>query len=666
MGTVFTTFDLVVFFAALITAMVVGLLAGRKEEKAEDYFLAGREIPWWGVAGSIFGSNVSANHMVGMMGIGFSVGFAQTHFELGAIAGLMLLCYGFLPVYRKLEVYTLSEYLGRRYDERSRVAYAVIMVIIMAVVQMVPALYIGGRSVCVLLGGDAVERVQVESDQGGDGGPLPSPAAVDEDTPEGQGNAESDAVASTSRGSRTTLNVNPTYYQSFVIALAVIAASYTVLGGLKAVIWTDVIQSFLLLASGILLAVLAFGHLGGWGAMIELDRAGADKMHLYLPSTHQQLPWTGVLTGLMMTHFFYWGTNQFIVQRALSARSDAEARLGIVAAGFLKMLIPFFAIGTGVAAFYLFQSELPGQVIDPDTAFTELVKLVIPVGFGVIGLIAAGVIGAILSSIDSMMNSAATIVTMDLYKRFIHPQADDRQLIRIGRLTIVALVTLAAFMAIYFLDPNSKQNFFLQIADYQSYFTPGLLVAFFLGMFWPRSTATGSIVTILSGIFFSWLVEYSYNSYHLTHDGLAGYFGPQLNFFHRVIAVVALCVAVHVVVSCFSRREVEKERLVWSDLGGHEPQDLRNLGIGIILSIGVFAALGLAMYAELLTPTWCAVLGGLWTFGIFSRPLLLRLMGESTGEEGATRTPISSTVRNDRFWASVLCALAVFMMYYFY
>ena len=141
--------------------MAIGLWASRREETSEDFFLAGRSTPWWGVAGSIFGSNVSANHMVGMMGIGFSVGFAQAHFELGAIVGLMLLCYGFLPVYRRLKVYTLSHYLGARYDERSRLSYSLIMVVLMAVIQMVPALYIGSRSVCVLLGGDAVSRVAV-------------------------------------------------------------------------------------------------------------------------------------------------------------------------------------------------------------------------------------------------------------------------------------------------------------------------------------------------------------------------------------------------------------------------------------------------------------------------------------------------------------------------
>ena len=418
MGSTFTTLDLLVFFGSLIAVMSIGLLAGRKEETSEEYFLAGRRIPWWGVAGSIFGSNVSANHMIGMMGIGFSVGFAQSHFELGAIAGLMLLCYGFLPVYRRLKVYTLSEYLGRRYDDRSRIAYAVTMILIMAVVQMVPALYIGARSTCILMGGEAIEQVSLAVEPAPDSPPSSSTST------------RSDRVENRPD---TKLNVNRFYYALFVIALAAISASYTIFGGLKAVIWTDVMQSFLLLLAGIVLALLTFDQIGGWSEMMLRDRAGAGKMHLYLPSDHPELPWTGVLTGLMALHFFYWGTNQFIVQRALAARSDADARIGIVVAGFLKLLIPFFAIGTGVAAFYLFQERLPNRQIAPDTAFTELLLLVVqPIGFGIIGCISAGVIGAILSSIDSMMNSAATIVTMDLYRKYVNPDATDAQMIRVG------------------------------------------------------------------------------------------------------------------------------------------------------------------------------------------------------------------------------------------
>ena len=472
----------------------------------------------------------------------------------------MLLCYGFLPVYRKLNLFTLSEYLRRRYDQRSQLSYAVIMVIIMAVVQMVPGLYIGSRSICVLFGGDAVQQATVELGQNVEAG--------------------EDGVKAATKN-----HVNRSYYIAFVIALAVISASYTIFGGLKAVVWTDVIQSVLLLAAGLLVAFLVFKEIGGWSGLMAADGDGEKKMHLYLPMNHSQLPWTGVFTGLMAMHCFYWGTNQFIVQRALAARSDREARFGIIAAGFLKLLIPFFAIAAGVAAFYLFKEERLDREIAPDTAFTEVVRLVVPAGFGLVGLISAGLIGAILSSIDSMMNSAATIVTIDIYKRYINPTASDRQMILIGRLSIVLFVVLASLMAIFVLDPNSEKNFFLQIVDYQNYLTPGILVAFVLGMLWKRGTATAAFVTIISGIFFSWFVEYLYNNHLASNPNIAACFGEQLNFFHRVVGVILLCCVIHVVVSLLTTKDEEKSRLVWTDLGGHEPGTLKKLFLAIFGSV---------------------------------------------------------------------------------
>ncbi len=703
MGDYFTTFDLFIFFAFLVAAMVTGLVAGRKEETSEDYFLAGRKIPWWGVAGSIFGSNVSANHIVGMLGIGFSIGFAQSHFELGAIAGLMMLCYGFLPVYRKLRIYTLSEYLARRYDERSRVSYAIIMVIIMAVVQMVPGLYIGARSMCLLMGGDAVEEVTAVNER------LVNAA---EDVPVDE--------APTMRKRQ----VNFSYYAIFVVALSVVAAGYTIFGGLKAVVWTDVIQSVLMLAAAILVAVLTFYQLGGWQTMMQTDRAGEDMMHLYLPTHHPQLPWTGVFTGLMFMHCFYWGTNQFIVQRALGASSGRAARTGIIFAGFLKLLIPFFAIATGVAALYLFSDKMsidPSSVkrqIDPDAAFTELVKIVIPAGIGIVGVIAAGLIGAILSSIDSMMNSAATIVTIDIYQRYINPKASERQLIFIGRVSIVVFVVMAALMAIFILDPNSGSNFFLEIVNYQNYLTPGILVTFLMGMFWRRGTAHAAFYTIIAGVVFSAIVVNVYDkglgspltNYGLvtgdaeledvSQDALPGFmkkmnaedrrlfitaermrvvapipvfgsrlnvirvFGPKLNFFHRVVAVILLCVVVYVLVSWMSPYDEEKGRLVWTDLGGHAPGTLGKLTAAILFSIGLYGVLGSLMNDGAISPPLAAVIGALWTLAVFAGSIVLTRAKPKDDDESNARE--SSVWADDRVWAGILCSLAVFMLFYFY
>ena len=706
-----TVSDYIIFFAAIIGAMIVGLIAGRKEETSEDYFLAGKKLRWFAVAGSIFGSNVSANHMVGMMGVGFSIGFAQSHFEIGAIAGLLFLCYGFLPVYRKLNLYTLSEYLGKRYDDRSRVSYAIIMIIIMAFVQMVPALYIGSRTICELLGGNAI--IQEDSSA------ATEPTVVTNNI----SNSPDSAISSQFQVQAPKSKVSMPHYTWFVIALGVIAGSYTIVGGLKAVVYTDIIQSVLMLIAGIGLAVLVFSQLG-WNQMLELDAAAGDasKMNIYLPTYHKDLPWTGVLTGLMCMHCFYWGTNQFIVQRALGAISDKEARAGIISAGFLKLTIPFFSIATGVCAYYLLMNEATGEAaqamvndIAPDTVFPKLVtRFISPIGFGLVGLIAAGVIGAILSSIDSMMNSAATIISVDIYKRYFRKDASDRELIIAGRVTIVVLMITAILMAIFVMDPNSNENFFLQIANYQNYLTPGLLVAFVLGIFWKRGTAPAAFYTILAGIVLSWVVVQVYDSnmprplYDIALDRASvsdfhagnfpkGYlsqnlhemnqdqfdafiandirpnisalqkmFGPTLNFFHRVVFVLGLSAIVFVVISFMTPSDPEKSQLTWTGLGGHQPTRLKALAKTLCLSLLIFALLGWLTDQtfrgrDLLTPTLAACFAAIWTLGVYGCEILGKF---KTDDSGMSRGQY--ILRSDLTYAGLLAATAMFMMYFFF
>jgi solute:Na+ symporter, SSS family len=707
-----TTSDYVIFFATIIGAMMVGLIAGRKEETSEDYFLAGKKLRWFAVAGSIFGSNVSANHMVGMMGVGFSIGFAQSHFEIGAIAGLLFLCYGFLPVYRKLNLYTLSEYLGKRYDDRSRVSYAVIMIIIMAFVQMVPALYIGSRTICELLGGNAII--------------LEDSSTATELTAAANNisNPSEGAISNQFQIQTPQSKVSMPHYTWFVIALGVIAGSYTIVGGLKAVVYTDIIQSILMLIAGIGLAVLVFSQLG-WNEMLDLDAAAGDasKMKIYLPTYHKDLPWTGVLTGLMCMHCFYWGTNQFIVQRALGAVSDKEARVGIISAGFLKLTIPFFSIATGVCAYYLLMNEATGQAaqsmvndIAPDTVFPKLVtRFISPIGFGLVGLIAAGVIGAILSSIDSMMNSAATIVSVDIYKRYFRADASDKELIVAGRVTIVVLMITAILMALFIMDPNSNENFFLQIVNYQNYLTPGLLVAFVLGIFWKRGTAPAAFYTIFAGIVLSWVVVQVYDSdmprplydialdrasvsdFHAGNFVPAGYlgqnlhemnqeqfdafiandirpnisalqkmFGPTLNFFHRVVFVLGLSAITFVVISLMTPSDPEKSKLTWTGLGGHQPTRLKALAKTLCLSLLIFALLGWLTDQtfrgrDLLTPTLAACFAACWTLGVYGCEILGKF---KTDDSGMSR--VQYILRSDLTYAGLLAATAMFMMYFFF
>ncbi|MFV2069663.1 MAG: SLC5 family protein [Pirellulales bacterium] len=694
MNSALTPLDGAIFVVSLLAVMAVGLVAGRRETTAADYFLAGRTIPWWGVAGSIFGSNVSANHMVGMMGIGFTVGFAQSHFELGAIAGLMVLCYGFLPVYRRLNLYTLSDYLRQRYDERSAALYAVFMLIVMVLVQMVNGFYIGSRSLNVLFAtGEVAATADDPRAEGASGDRLSGAATAGGDSSDRAVDGPSDH-----REVRRA-QIPFHYYALGVLALVVVSGTYTIIGGLKAVVWTDVMQSVLILIAGLAVAVLVFAQpeIRGWAGMRRIDAqeqeitveiegppqvlriGGERKMRLYLPSDHAELPWTGVLTGLMIMHVYYWGTNQFIVQRALAARSDAEARRGIVVAGFLKMLIPFFAIGSGIAAYYLFQQRMPGVTIDSDAAFTEVVKLVVPRGIGLMGLIATGLIGAILSSVDSMMNSAATIVTFDLYKRYVNPEADEKRLIWIGRLSILVFVTVAALVAILVLDPNSTKHFFLQIIDQQTYLVPGLVVVFFLGMLWRGATATAAFVTILLGPLFSLLLHFGYQAAvasHVLADGhiaadapaLFQTFGPQLNMFHRVTGTVLFCIGAQIALSMVTQRDATKSRLTWTELGGHDRHALRRMLGRTLGALALYAVLAGAMVRGVVNPLGAAVLAAAWTVGLGIRYAAQAASGrhEQADAETPRRGPLVALLAEDRFWAGLLCGLAVFMLFYFY
>ncbi len=503
------TLDIVIFLASIAAVLGIGLWAGRKEETAADFFLAGRTVPWWGVAGSVFGTNVSAEHLVGMLGIGYSIGFAQAHFEFLAIAGLLLLAFLFLPLYRGMGLYTLSEYLAKRYDNRSSALYSGFNILTIVIVRMALGFYIGARALSYLLDGTALE----------------------------------------------------VSYTAGIAIFALVTATYTIVGGLKAVIWTDVMQSVLLLLAGIFVAVLVFGHpeIGGFSGLLAKDSAlpaAEQKFHLYLPPDHPQLPWTGVFSGLLLIHIFYWSTNQFIAQRALAAKSDFDARVGLLAAGFLKLLIPFVSIATGVAAGLLFDSSLARGEISalplPDDAFPLLVQMIVPAGYGLVGIITAGLIGAILSSIDSMMNSGATLLTFDFYRKYVDPDASERKLILVGRLCIVGFVLIAACIAAVIYTEDAADNFFLKVPAQMGHVVPGITVAFLGGVLWRRASAAGAFWALLASPFFSFGIQWLYGLW-APGSALEPLFGAQLNFLHRTALTSAFALAILVWVSSRDR-----------------------------------------------------------------------------------------------------------------
>jgi SSS family solute:Na+ symporter len=483
--------DALILVGSITGVTAFGMWIGRKEDNTSDYYLAGKTVAWWAIAGSIFGTNISSHHMVGMMGAGLKEGFAQANFEFGAIFGLLMLCYFFLPFYRRMGLYTLSEYLGRRFDDRSRLVYSVTNMAFL-LIQMCGTMILGALTVATLT-------------------------------------ADSDYAIS---------------YEFAVCLMALVAGAYTFFGGLKADIFNDVVQSVLLLISSGMLAVLAIWHtnVGGISGLLEKE---PEKFHVFFEASHPQLPWSGVLSGLMVLHLYYWGTNQFIVQRTLGARSDWDARMGTIAAGFFKLLIPFLCIVPGMAAGYILSID---PETESDTAFAGLTRELLPPGYGLVGIVMAGLVAGILSTIDSMMNSTATLFTFDIYKKYIRPDASEWRLVWVGRFAMMAMVALAIGLSLYY--GQTKGGIFNTMADYNAYLVPGVIVAYVAGILQPFITGTAAFLCILAGPISS--IAFDQIAYRA--------FGHSLQAFHRAGLATVACYIVLVVVSLATSGERDRER----------------------------------------------------------------------------------------------------------
>lgn len=527
--------DIFILISLIIMVPVSGLTAAAmKKRNSENYFMAGRSLKWWTVAGSIFGTNISVSHLIGMLGIGFSIGFAQSTYELLSIPTILILAYIFIPAYRKLKVFTLSQFLGYRYNTQSRMVYTFLMLMLI-LVQMIAAFYIGSRTLMILFRG--------------------------------------------------------TYFQVSYLGgigiIALVTSFLTIFGGMQSLVVTDNIQSIMMLIAGIIVAVVTFSQpeVHGFSGLLHLDHAlppSRQKMHLYLPTNHPDLPWSGVFTGLVAMNLFYWTTNQYVVQRALAAKTDREARLGIIASGFLKLLIPFMSVATGAAAAYVFRYRLGSKVtVLPDDAFMKLVETVVPSGYGLKGFILAGLTAATFSSVDSMMNSATTLLSMDVYKKYLHQKADDRQLVRFGRLAALIMIIITSGLALLTYAPTSAGNFFLSVSSRGSYFTPGIVAVFFLGIVWKKSDGKSAVITMIAAPVISILTEAIYSHYLVHIPYIHHLFGDRLNFLHRVWVTLLCCLGLQAVLSVYFNRKKHQQgedssyainllispKIAWKELG---------------------------------------------------------------------------------------------------
>lgn len=602
--------DILVLVVMLAIMPTAGIIIALRKKTAEDYFLAGRTIRWWAVAGSVFGTNVSSFHLIGMLGIGYSIGFVQAHYEI-VFPAILLLCFVFLSSYRRLDVFTLSQYLEVRYNDKARLLYTILLILII-LVQLVGAFYVGSLTLQWLFGGTGFEMS----------------------------------------------------YATGLLLIGLITCSYTIWGGMESIVVTDTIQTLMMLAAGTAVAyfTLSQPEIGGFTGLLHLDASqprALQKMHLYLPSSHPNLPWTGIFTGLLLQHCFNFSTNQFLVQRVLAAHSDSDARRGVIASGFLKLTIPFFSISAGVAAYYLFRARF--DLIDfnrmsaqSDNAFLKLVEMVIPHGTGLIGMILAGLTAATFSSVDSMMNAATTLLTVDVYQKYVNPTATDKQIVRFGRLTIVVMVLASIGLALWTYTPDRTNNFMLKVSAQLSYFTPGIMVAFFVGVLWRGASARAAVIAMAAAPFYGLLVEFIYNTFLGTHPGVAAVFGVSLNFMHRVFLTFVLCLTTLIVLS----------RTVFPN---QKPEGFERLRISINASqlmraVGLFLAIQAVFVALILmagfSPKSVAIWATLATLGLF-----FVYRDPHTGEP--VRAGARLTWQDNHLWAGLLTAVSVWVLYYF-
>lgn len=434
-----TGIDLAVIIGYLLLSRIIPLVAqsrmkkkakagGKETDEAEDYFLGGRNFIWPFVGLSLVATNMSGATFVGLAGGAYEQGISIFAYEWMSAVILVIFIFFILPFYLRSEAFTLPEFLEKRFDRRTRMSFAGFNLFANMFIDMAAALFAGAMVVKVLY----------------------------PDVP---------------------LIVS-------VAVLAILAAIYTVIGGLGAVMISDSIQATVTLVGGVLVLIATFNAIESWDAMVQT--AGDEKMSLILPADHGDLPWPGLVTGVLIIGLYYWTTNQLVVQRTLGAKSLDHGRWGSLLAGAIKLTFLFLFILPGVMALSLYP-----ELDNPDTVFPTLVFDLMPVGLR--GLILAAVIAAITSTVDSILNSASTIVTMDFVKT-MRPQTSQRGLVTIGRISTVVALVVAIVWAPFIAQFDTLYQYLQSVL---SYLVPPVVAVFLLGIGWRRTSATAAFLTLV-------------------------------------------------------------------------------------------------------------------------------------------------------------------------
>lgn len=470
-----STVDIVIFCLYGFSIICLGLWVSRTkkgtEKSSDDYFLASKSLPWWAIGSSLIAANISAEQFIGMSGSGFAIGLAIASYEWMAAITLLIVGKFFLPVFIEKKLYTIPQFIEKRYSANLKTILAIFWIALFVFVNLTSVLFLGAKALDTILGvGD---------------GSLLMPS---------------------------------------IIGLALFAAAYSLWGGLSAVVWTDVVQVVLLVAGGLITTFIALDHLVPGGGVINgfvhLYEMVPEKFSMILSKGEiltpdgkdawWDLPGLAVIVGgLWVANLYYWGFNQYIIQRTLAAKSLRESQKGIALAAFLKLLIPFIVVIPGIAAYAMnldASGELSTQSLAPgflspdggianDNAAPWLISTLVPVGLK--GLVMAALAAAIVSSVASMLNSTATIFTLDIYKPLINTEATEKQSVKVGRLSGAVALIIAVLIAPQLGNLGQAFQF---IQEYTGVISPGILAVFLTGLFWKRATNNGAIWGVILSI----------------------------------------------------------------------------------------------------------------------------------------------------------------------
>ena len=472
------TIDITVVVIYAVFLLVLAQWVSREkaghQKDTKDYFLAGRSLPWWAIGASLIAANISAEQIIGMSGSAYVMGIAIASYEWMAAITLIIVGKYLLPVFLKHGIYTMPQFLEQRYDHRVRMVMAGFWLGVYVLVNLTSILWLGSLAINSVTGLDQMHGL---------------------------------------------------------VLLGAFAMAYSLYGGLKAVALTDIIQVVLLVFGGLLIAWIAMNRISdgagvmvGFGMVLDQMPEKFDMIFTRDSPHYDLLPGISVLVGGMwVMNLSYWGFNQYIIQRALGAKSTREAQKGIVFAAFLKMLMPILVVLPGIAAVTLIP-DLPA----PDKAYPEVMKL-LPVGIK--GLVFAALIAAIVSSLASMTNSISTIFTMDVYSHY-QPGKSQKHLVRVGRTVSFSTMIIAMIVARPLLG-NFDQAF-QYIQEFTGFFTPGIVAIFLLAIFWKKTTANGALGAAIGSAVMSLGFKL---------------FWPALPFIDRVGLVFLLCTTLGMLIS---------------------------------------------------------------------------------------------------------------------